>query len=104
MNNTIFNKGNTKRALLLLLISILNFSCSTPKPQFKGESFKRHTTLSESGYTQQRLDSLTNFLKNNLETTGMLILQDGKILYEYGDTKEVSFTASCRKYIKYAFW
>ena len=99
MNNTIFNKGNTKRALLLLLISILNFSCSTPKPQFKGESFKRHTTLSESGYTQQRLDSLTNFLKNNLETTGMLILQDGKILYEYGDTKEVSFTASCRKSI-----
>ena len=99
MNNTIFNRRNTKRALLLLLIATLNFSCSTPKPQFKGVSFKKHTTLNGSGYTQQRLDSLTNFLKNNLETTGMLILQDGKILYEYGDIEEVSFTASCRKSI-----
>ncbi|MDO6749762.1 hypothetical protein, partial [Gilvimarinus sp. 1_MG-2023] len=50
-----------------------------------------------TSFTQQKLDSLTNYIKNNLETTGMLILKDGKKLYEYGDIKEVSYIASCRK-------
>lgn len=97
MNDTFFNTSNIKGALILLLITILHFSCSTPKPQFQGAEFEKHTTLGETGYTQQRLDSLTNFLKENLETTGMLVLKDGKILYEYGDIKEVSYIASCRK-------
>lgn len=99
MNNTFFKTLSIKGTLFLLLITILNYSCSSPKPQFKGSEFVRHKTLNGTDFTQQRLDSLTNFLKNDLETTGMIILKDGKILYEYGDIEEVSFTASCRKSI-----
>jgi CubicO group peptidase (beta-lactamase class C family) len=67
------------------------------KPQFKGEPFPRHTAIESTGYTKQKLDSFTNYLKNNLETTGMIILKDGKVLYEYGNIEKVSYIASCRK-------
>ncbi len=72
-------------------------ACRTSDAQFDGTNFKRYKSLETTGFTQSRLDSLTNFLKNNLETSGMLIIKNGKILYEYGDTKEVSYIASCRK-------
>ncbi len=65
--------------------------------QFEGTPFDTHTSLEGTEYTQERLDSLTVFLEQNLETTGMLILQNGKILYKYGDIEEVSYIASCRK-------
>jgi len=73
------------------------FGCSSYKPQFQGVTFEKHTSLDKTGFTQQRLDSLTTYLKNNLETTGILILKDGKVLYEFGDIEKVSCIASCRK-------
>lgn len=82
---------------ITVLTCLLIIACGTHKAKFEGEPFEKHMTLDKTGFTQKRLDSLTNFLKNNLETTGMLILKDGKILYEYGDIEEVSYIASCRK-------
>ena len=86
-----------KIILITVCIVILSISCKTSQSQFKEIPFEKHSTLKGTGFTQSRLDSLTNFLKNNFETTGMLILQDGKILYKYGDIEEVSYIASCRK-------
>lgn len=86
-----------RKEIITAIIAILIISCATYKPQFKGTPIEKLKTLNNTGFTQQRLDSLTDYLKNNLETTGMLILKNGKILYEYGNTKEVSYIASCRK-------
>ena len=97
MNYTFFNKPYLKGIFILLILTALNYSCNSVKSEFEGTNFEKHTTLDGTGYTQQKLDSLTGFLKNNLETTGMLVLKNGKILYEYGDTEEVSYIASCRK-------
>lgn len=86
-----------RQILITFCATILILGCSTNRAQFEGVPFEKHTTLNGTRFTQQRLDSLTSYIKNNLETTGMLILKDGKILYEYGDTKEISYIASCRK-------
>ena len=86
------NKG----IIIAMLFTLLQ-ACGTHKSDFKGIPFEKQTTLDQTGFTQQRLDSLTNYLKNNLETTGMLILKNGKTLYEYGNIEEVSYIASCRK-------
>ncbi|WP_347375066.1 serine hydrolase [Aequorivita sp. Q41] len=87
-----------QQQIVIIIISMTIFlSCGSHKPQFEGVPFEKHETLDNTGFTQQRLDSLTNYLKNNLETTGMVILKDGKILYEYGDINEVGYIASCRK-------
>lgn len=80
------------------LITIFLLSC-THKTSFKGVPFEKTSSLKTTDYTQSRLDLLTSFLENNLTTTGMIILQNGKVIYEYGDIKEVSYTASCRKSI-----
>lgn len=88
-----------KNCLISLLVILILQSCGTHKPTFEGEPLAKHTTLAETGFTQQRLDLLTKHLENELETTGMLILKDGKVVYEYGDTKEVGYIASCRKSI-----
>lgn len=83
--------------IIFLLLIVTLTSCGVPKPQFIGVGFEKHVTLERTGFTLQRLDSLTDHLENNLETTGMVILQDGKLIYEYGDISEVSYIASCRK-------
>ncbi len=86
------------RIILFAISSVILFvGCVTHKPQFEGVPFEKHLTLEGTGFKEERLDSLTSYLINDIETTGMLILKDGKILYEYGDIKEVSYIASCRK-------
>lgn len=89
----------TKTNYTLICLFMILLSCGTHKPQFNAVPFEQHTTLNTTGFGQPRLDSLTTFLSENLETTGMIILKDGKVLYEYGDTKEISYIASCRKSI-----
>ena len=86
-----------RRIFITIGTIVLLIGCGTSKAQFVGTPFENHSSFETTGFTQERLDSMTNFLKNNLETTGMLILQNGKILYEYGDIEEVSYIASCRK-------
>ncbi len=82
---------------ILFILGFLVFSgCRTYKARFKGAPFEKIKSLEGTGFTPE-LDSLTNFLENNLATTGMVILKNGKILYEYGDVKKVSYIASCRK-------
>lgn len=79
-------------------MTILFQSCGIHKPQFEGTPFEKHSTLEETGFTQERLDLLTNHL-STLETTGLLILKEGKVVYEYGDLQDVGYLASCRKSI-----
>ena len=97
MNYALFQQNLSSMFISLALIPILAMGCSVPKSQYTGTPFKRHTSLEGTHLTRQRLDSLHCFIKDNLPTTGMLILQNGKILFEYGDTDEVSYIASCRK-------
>ena len=57
----------------------------------------RWTIPENSGYDSQKLKKIDDFIKNNTGTTGLFVAVDGKVLYTYGDIKEVSYIASCRK-------
>ncbi len=89
-------KAKNSSIVALLLVATFQ-SCGIYKAQFAGVPFEKSITLDGTGFTQQKLDSLTNYLTNQLETTGMLLLKDGKVIYEYGDVGVVSYIASCRK-------
>ncbi|MBK6266195.1 serine hydrolase [Marivirga sp. S37H4] len=85
-----------------LIVTVIMFligfqSCTTHKPTFKGTALEKHESLENSGFDKDKLDKLTAFINDHSETTGMVVLYDGKVLYEYGDTKEISYIASCRK-------
>jgi CubicO group peptidase (beta-lactamase class C family) len=45
------------------------------------------------------LSGLRDFVIDSSNTTGMMVVYHGKILFEYGNVKDVSYVASCRKSI-----
>ncbi len=55
-------------------------------------------TAESVGFSTPRLEALTPFLKT-LDTTSMMVISHGKVVYEYGDVKKISYLASCRKSI-----
>lgn len=93
----LFKSLSWKGILILSLILALSVGCSSSKPSFEGIPLEKYTSIEESGYTQEKMDSLRSFISNNMTTTGMIILKDGKLLFEYGDVKDLSYIASCRK-------
>jgi CubicO group peptidase (beta-lactamase class C family) len=72
-------------------------NCSTYTASFKGQALEKSRNGNEHGFTKERLENLTNYLEDHMETTGMVVLFDGKIIYEYGDIAQVSYNASVRK-------
>jgi CubicO group peptidase (beta-lactamase class C family) len=53
----------------------------------------------KNGWDQEKLKKLRRFIVDDCHTTGMVVVQGGKILFEFGDIKELSYIASCRKSI-----
>ena len=94
------NKKTVIQDILLLLIICTVFSftrCGNYKPAFDGVGLEKNADLSKMNLQKERLDELTKYIQENHQTTGMMILQDDKIVYEYGNISEVSYIASCRK-------
>lgn len=91
---------------ILALIGLTSFTfCSSPqdwfykRPAFKGTAFEKTQNLKNTGYTKDDLKNFTKYLRKNHNTTSMLVLQKGKVLYEYGNTSKINYLASCRKSI-----
>src|SRR5216684_1292756 len=76
------------RVVILLVLTILSL---TAQPWQKA-------TPESVGFSTQRLESLTPFLKT-LDTTAMMVISHGKVVYDYGDVEKISYLASCRKSI-----
>ena len=84
--------------IVLFLIALITFqSCKTHKAAFEGTSWAKHSRIEDAGYDAQKLAELTSYIDDNARTTGMLVIQDGKELYRYGDLEKISYIASCRK-------
>lgn len=49
------------------------------------------------GFQKDRLEKIAEYAQKNTGTTGLVVVVNGKIIYTYGDIKQVSYTASCRK-------
>ena len=83
-------------SIAVLLLLTTTAVSDQPEPS-KGASLPRVKSLNGTGFSQIQLDQLTNYLQQQSDTTGMMVLYDGKVAYEYGDVQEVSYIASCRK-------
>lgn len=78
--------------LLTLLLCTKN-AYSQDKKVYPGEEWEYNIDNSKCN----PYGELETFIINDLNTTGLLIIVDGKISFEYGDTAEVSYIASVRK-------
>ena len=49
------------------------------------------------GFQKDKLEKVAEYAKEKTGTTGLVVAVDGKIIYTYGDIRQVSYIASCRK-------
>lgn len=92
--------------LWLILISLL-FSSSCASRQaplnlqgnlyiYPGKSWERYSSPEEAGFSSQRIQAALDYVKS-LATTSLVVVHDGRILFDYGETFELSYLASVRK-------
>lgn len=105
---SLYRKLHIKKVLITTaILAGITFLLSFASPQtwfyksptFEGISLKKVTSLDNSSFTQEKLNEIENYLKKESETSSMLILENGKVVFEYGDVSEISYNASVRKSI-----
>lgn len=105
---SIYEKYRIKKVLIgLFILAGTTILVSYMSPQtwlyksaaFEGEAFEKETSLTNSVFTEEKLQEIDTYLKEESETTSMIVLENGKVVYEYGDVSEISYNASVRKSI-----
>ncbi len=93
------NKIN--KILTIALFINLCFSIYGLKSQlcFPDSTWIKHDSIEIIGYNSQKIDEIIRYVIDSMNTTGLVVVVDGKILLDYGDIEEISYIASCRKSI-----
>ena len=56
-----------------------------------------NTNPDEVGWDTAALEEFNDFIIDSTVVTGLMIIHDGQVVFEYGDIQENSYIASCRK-------
>ena len=93
-----------KFLLLFLFFCCLSF-CQTAKIAkgnnyiYPDSTWQLINDAAKEGWSNDSINKLKLFIIDSTNATGMVVIQSGKILFDYGDTRETSYLASCRKSI-----
>jgi len=63
--------------------------------------------LQAYGWSPELLEKTTDFIRDESNTTGLVVVDRGRVVYEFGDIEELSYVASVRKSILamlYGYW
>ncbi len=90
--NGYFNK-------LVLTISLFLIPNWLAAQTFPGTTWTSYSRAEDAGYMSKHLTELRDFIVDNMNTTGLVVVVKGKVLFQYGDIEELSYLASCRKSI-----
>ena len=90
---------NLVRPLWSLVLLIL-FSCSVKEePVFPDTEWSYLEKPEDAGLGLEKRATMDQYLSTRTEVTGFMVVHQGKVVYEYGNVKENSYIASCRKSI-----
>ena len=84
------------RKLVLLLLCLAAARADDVKPVFPGADWEHVASPEAAGFSSAKLDVLRAWMKTQ-STTAMMVSVGGRVLFEYGDLKQVSVLASARK-------
>ncbi len=78
-------------------------------PTFPGTSWEEvdEDDLPAYGWDAGALDALEDFIRDSANTTGLVVVDRGRVVFDYGDVEELSYLASVRKSILamlYGYW
>lgn len=88
---TLYNK------LLLCGLLLFSFGLCSIAQEFPDEDWQFVQQPVFEGWDQGGLYQIHRYLTDSTLITGMMLIQDGKVIYKYGDIEENSYIASCRK-------
>jgi len=76
---------------------------------FPGETWEHvgRSDMQAYGWSAEVLRKTTGFIRDQSNTTGLVVVDRGRIVYQYGDIEELSYVASVRKSILamlYGYW
>ncbi|MES3017859.1 MAG: serine hydrolase [Bacteroidota bacterium] len=90
-----------KRYITLILLAFILTSAISGGVSYgqvnPGSNWEMNPAPEKSGWNLSKLNKMKEFIVDSTFVTGMMIVQDGKIVFQYGDIKENSYIASCRK-------
>ncbi|MBM3788796.1 MAG: serine hydrolase [Acidobacteria bacterium] len=100
---------------LVLLLLVVQASVGQVAAQistgtvFPGETWEYVGTsdLQAYGWSDKVLRKTTEFIRDQSHTTGLVVVDRGRVVYQYGDIEELSYVASVRKSILamlYGYW
>jgi CubicO group peptidase (beta-lactamase class C family) len=97
----------TMRRILFALLFLPNILSHAQAPRIQKETgnifpdstWQYAADTAIQGWDMEQLSALSEFIRDSASTTGMMVVQHGKVIFSYGDVKEVSYIASCRKSI-----
>jgi CubicO group peptidase (beta-lactamase class C family) len=92
-------ENNMRISYIIIILPFFTASIVNAQqyPTSKGWEFAEHPL--QKGWDQSKLDDLHKFIHDSTQMTSFMIVQDGKIVFDYGDLEENSYVASCRKSI-----
>lgn len=89
--------GLTGRAALATVLAIaLCCGAQTGGAVYPGKEWDRVRAPEEAGFSRARLEVLGAYLRT-LDTTAMMVVAGGRVVFEYGDVARLSYLASVRK-------
>jgi CubicO group peptidase (beta-lactamase class C family) len=91
---------NSQILTILVIFFSLATSCSRQNdggnPYLPAE-WQYEKDIKGAGWDQEKLNNLRTYIIDSANTTGMVVIHRGKIIFEYGNIKDNSYLASCRK-------
>jgi len=88
--------------MILTLLSLVIFFDNLQAQNntvFPDSIWLKHDTAEKVGFDSKKIKEIDRYIIDSLNTTGLVVIVDGKILFDYGNIKELSYIASCRKSI-----
>ena len=81
-------------AILHCLLLVDSTRLVAAEPVFPGVNWERDT----NGLSPETVRGVNAFMRT-LDTTGLMVVKNGRVIYEFGDVKKLSYLASVRKSI-----
>lgn len=93
------------RLSLLVLVAFVALvplgARSAPDSVFPGDAWEHVAPdkLADYGWSAEALKNTTAFIRDESNTTGLVVVDRGRVVFTYGDIEELSYVASVRKSI-----
>ncbi len=81
----------------ILLLCFLLLNCKGEAQVFPEKNWSVNPTPEADGWGPTARSIFTRYVIDSTNVTGLLLIHKGKIVLEYGDVRENSYIASCRK-------